>query len=64
MRTILTQRILKFFNECAREDESKYKEFYNDYNLYFKEGLFRSTDQSEKVLKICLNFKSKFLTGR
>lgn len=49
MRAILTQRILKFFNECAKEDEQKFKEFYADYNLYFKEGIFRATDQAEKV---------------
>jgi TNF receptor-associated protein 1 len=44
----LTQRFLRFLNEQAREDEKKFQEFYNDFNLYFKEAIMRTTDQHEK----------------
>ncbi len=49
LRSILTNRILKFLNEMSREDDAKFLEFYNEYNMYFKEGIYRATDQSEKV---------------
>ncbi len=29
-------------------DEKKYKEFYDDFNLYFKEGITKAQDQNEK----------------
>lgn len=48
LRTILTQRILRFLNDEAKYDEEKYMEFYSDYNLYFKEGIYRAADQNEK----------------
>lgn len=46
---ILTQRILKFFTEQSKQDEKKFMEFYADFGLYFKEGIFRAADQAEKV---------------
>jgi HSP90 family molecular chaperone len=29
-------------------DEAKFKEFYDDFNLYFKEGITKAQDQNEK----------------
>ena len=48
MRNILTHRILRFLNEQSKEDEAKFMEFYKDYNLYFKEAIVRTVDQTEK----------------
>jgi TNF receptor-associated protein 1 len=48
LRSILTNRILKFLNEQSRDDPKKFTEFYNDYNMYFKEGIYRAADQNEK----------------
>ncbi|CAF0717780.1 unnamed protein product [Brachionus calyciflorus] len=48
LRTVLTQRILRYLNEEAKYDEQKFMEFYSDYNLYFKEGIYRAADQNEK----------------
>lgn len=48
MRNILTHRILRFLNDQSKEDEAKFMEFYKDYNLYFKEAIVRTVDQTEK----------------
>lgn len=48
LRTILTQRIIRQLNDEARMDEDKFKEFYEDFNLYFKEGITKAQDQQEK----------------
>ena len=48
MRSILTHRILRFLNDQSKEDEAKFMEFYKDYNLYFKEAIVRTVDQTEK----------------
>ena len=39
IRQILTQRLIRFLNDEAKMDEEKFKEFYDDFNLYFKEGI-------------------------
>ncbi len=56
LRSILTNRILKFLNEQSKEDDKKFLEFYNEYNMYFKEGIYRAADQNEKVNYIFLKF--------
>lgn len=48
LRTILTQRIIRQLNDEARMDEDKFKEFYEDFNLYFKEGITKAQDQQER----------------
>ena len=48
LRAILTQRIIRQFNEEARLDEAKFKQFYDDFNLYFKEGITKAQEQQER----------------
>ena len=48
LRTILTQRIIRQFGEEARADEAKFKQFYDDFNLYFKEGITKAQEQQER----------------
>ncbi len=48
IRNILTARVLRFLNEQSIQDPKKFDEFYNDFNLYFKEALMRTMDQNEK----------------
>ena len=49
LRTILTQRFLRFLNEQSKEDPAKFNEFYEDFNMYFKEAIVKTLDPSEKV---------------
>lgn len=48
IRLLLTQRIIRFLQDQAKKDKSKYQEFYEDYKLFFKEGIIRTADQGEK----------------
>ena len=48
IRLLLTQRIIRFLQDQAKKDKPKYQEFYEDYKLFFKEGIIRTPDQGEK----------------
>ena len=48
LKTILTNRIIKFLNEQSKLDNTKFTEFYEDYKMYFKEAIARSNDTKEK----------------
>ncbi|CAF0721246.1 unnamed protein product [Rotaria sp. Silwood1] len=48
IRLLLTQRVIRFLQEQAKKDKPKYQEFYEDYKLFFKEGIVRTADQGEK----------------
>jgi len=48
IRLLLTQRVIRFLQEQAKKDKPKYQEFYEDYKLFFKEGIVRTSDQGEK----------------
>jgi TNF receptor-associated protein 1 len=48
IRLLLTQRITRFLQEQSKKDKPKYQEFYEDYKLFFKEGIVRTGDQGEK----------------
>lgn len=49
LRNILTQKIIRLLNDEANTDPVKFKEFYDDFSLYFKEGITKAQDQNEKV---------------
>ena len=48
LRNILTQKIIRLLNDESKVDPVKFKEFYDDFSLYFKEGITKSQDQAEK----------------
>jgi TNF receptor-associated protein 1 len=54
LRWVLTNRILKFFQEQSRKDHEKYLEFYNDYGMFFREGIVTTADQNVRVIRIGL----------
>lgn len=45
---LLTQRVVRFLQEQSKKEKVKYQEFYEDYKLFFKEGIVRTADQGEK----------------
>lgn len=49
LRQILTDKVVSYFVNEMKKDRIKYKEFYNGYSLYFKEGVCTENDQSIKV---------------
>jgi len=48
IRLLLTQRVVRFLHEQSKKEKTKYQEFYEDYKLFFKEGIVRTADQGEK----------------
>lgn len=49
LRQILTDKVVSYFVSEMKKDRIKYKEFYNGYSLYFKEGVCTENDQNIKV---------------
>jgi len=62
IRDVLTGRILKFFADKAKKDPETYKAFYEDYGLFFREGIVTTTEQDtrEDIAKL-LRFESSKL---
>ncbi|CAF0729111.1 unnamed protein product [Didymodactylos carnosus] len=59
IRMLLTQRIVRFLQTESTKDKTKYNEFYEDYKLFFKEGIVRTADQGEKEdIATLLRFES------
>jgi len=65
LRWVLTNRLLKFFIEKSKKDKSKYPEFYNNYGLFFREGIVTTADQNEReeIAKLLRFESSKLAPG-
>ena len=50
LRTVLTNRILRFLHDKSRKEAESYNTFYRDYGIFLKEGIISSNDQREKVI--------------
>lgn len=59
LRNVLTARILRHLQECAKKEPTEYDEFYAEYNLFLKEGIIiaEDTKQREEIGKL-LRFNS------
>lgn len=49
LRTVLTNRLLRFLHDRSVKAPAEYDRFYLDYGIFLKEGIITSTDQQEKV---------------
>lgn len=48
LRTVVTNKFLRFMQDRARKEPKSFQDFYKDYAFFFKEGIITSTDQYEK----------------
>ena len=48
LRTVVSNKFLRFMQERARKERKSYLEFYKDYSFFFKEGIITSNEQYEK----------------
>jgi TNF receptor-associated protein 1 len=48
LRTVITNKFLRFLQERARKETKSFLEFYKDYGFFFKEGIITSSEQVEK----------------
>lgn len=52
MNDVLTTRIIKFFMDQSKKDPQTYLQFYEDYGLFFREGIVTTHDQDLRVSSI------------
>lgn len=64
LQTVLTNRVIKFLQEKSTKEPTEYMEFYNDYNLFLKEGVIVTENQKdrEEVAKL-LHFNTNKLSN-
>eukprot|EP00088_Acartia_fossae_P034299 TRINITY_DN3518_c1_g1_i1.p2 TRINITY_DN3518_c1_g1~~TRINITY_DN3518_c1_g1_i1.p2 ORF type:complete len:697 (-),score=200.61 TRINITY_DN3518_c1_g1_i1:120-2210(-) len=48
LRTVLTNRILRYLQERSRKENKSFMEFYKDYSFFLKEGIVTSSEKLEK----------------
>ncbi|XP_053398754.1 heat shock protein 75 kDa, mitochondrial-like [Mercenaria mercenaria] len=62
LNQVLTNRLIKFFQDKAKKDPVEYHAFYEDYGLFFREGIVTSPEQDtrEGIAKL-LRFESSKL---
>jgi len=48
LRTVITNKFLRFLQDKAKKEERSFMEFYKDYGFFLKEGILTGTDQYEK----------------
>ncbi|BFZ24301.1 hypothetical protein BsWGS_27340 [Bradybaena similaris] len=63
---VLTSRILEFFADQAKKDSVTYQKFYEDYGLFFREGIVTTVeqDQRENIAKLLQFESSKLNPGK
>jgi TNF receptor-associated protein 1 len=59
LRTVLTNRVLRFLHEKSTKDAAEFDKFYKDYGMFLKEGIVTTNEQFEKeeIAKL-LHFES------
>lgn len=48
LRTVITNKFLRFLQDKAKKERKAYLEFYKDYGFFLKEGILTSHEQYEK----------------
>jgi hypothetical protein len=49
--------MIKFFMDQSKKDPQNYMKFYEDYGLFFREGIVTTHDQDQRVRLKCLSSK-------
>nr|AGQ56701.1 HSP 75 [Neoseiulus cucumeris] len=62
IRSLITSKLVRLLQDSMKKDAASYEEFYTNYNVFLKEGILASNDQSEKedIAKL-LQFESSTL---
>jgi HSP90 family molecular chaperone len=58
LRNVLTRRCLKLIDDEAKRDPEKYKKWFNDFQLFIKEGMASDSENKEALFRL-LRFNSK-----
>ena len=49
LRTVLTNRVLRFLHDQSTKHKEDFDRFYKDYGMFLKEGIVTTNEQLEKV---------------
>ena len=49
LRTVITNKFLRFLQDKAKKEERSFMEFYKDYGFFLKEGILSGTDQVKNL---------------
>ena len=49
LRTVITNKFLRFLQDKAKKEERSFMEFYKDYGFFLKEGILTGTDQVKYI---------------
>ncbi|KAK3099368.1 hypothetical protein FSP39_003349 [Pinctada imbricata] len=65
LRNVLTTRIIKFFLDQSKKDNERYMKFYEDYGLFFREGIVTTPEQEqrEEIARLLRFESSKTMPG-
>jgi HSP90 family molecular chaperone len=58
LRNVLTRRIIKLIDDEAKRDEEKYKKWYNDFQMFLKEGIAVDAENKDALFKL-LRFETR-----
>ncbi len=48
LRTVITNKFLRFLQDRSRKETKAFTEFYNDYSAFLKEGIITTSEQYER----------------
>lgn len=52
LRSLLTKRVLRLLDEEARKDPAGYLKWYNDFQIFLKEGLASDPEHVDDIMKL------------
>lgn len=67
LRSVLTNRIIKFLSNVSKKQPEEYNEFYKDYHVYLKAGVIYTDSHEEKVqyqFYMIMNVLRSIITSR
>jgi len=64
LRRVITGRVLKFLNQQAKDEPEKYREFWEKFGMFIKEGAASDFTHRDKLIKLLRFESSKSEPGR
>merc|ERR1712137_652905 len=62
--SVITRRLIKFFNEESKKNPAAYEEFFNEYGQFIKEGIVTDAGDRENLAKLLRMESSQFEDGK
>jgi len=53
LKQVMTRRVIKLLLDNMKKDEQTYTSWFNEFNMFIKEGMASDKDNGESLLKLC-----------